>query len=143
MKQRLRIITLLLIGATVVMGIGLLALWASGSQAPARQNSPTPISRVAIDARQAYERAREAAVTWQSDVQLTGISASWSNASVESVLDGQVGWSFQFYSPATREVQYVSADANTATATRRRAVSAAPQTIDVDSWQVSAEEVPS
>lgn len=132
---------LLVLGLAVVVmfaALILLGLWAQS--APPATPPPTEAAQATLTAQQAYVQARAAAQNWQADARLSGISASWPRASVESLLAGQSGWALDFYSPSTGEMQYISVDAGSARLTRRRAVPVAPRLIDEAAWQVSAED---
>lgn len=133
---------LLVLGLAVVVmfaALVLLGLWAQ-SAPPTTPPPPTEATQTTLTAQQAYVQARAVAQGWQADARLSGISASWPRASVESMLAGQNGWSLDFYSPSTGEIQYISVDAGAAHLTRRRAAPTAPRIIDEAAWQVSAED---
>lgn len=133
---------LLILGLAVVVmfaALILLGLWTQNAP-PVTPPPPTEVTQTTLTAQQAYIQARAAAQNWQADARLSSISAAWPRASVESLLAGQSGWSLDFYSPSTGEMQYISVDAGSARLTRRRPVPAAPPIIDEATWQVSAED---
>jgi hypothetical protein len=133
---------ILVLGLAVVVmfaALVLLGLWAQ-SAPPATPPPPTEAAQTTLTAQQAYVQARSLAQSWQADARLTGISASWPRASVENLLAGQSGWSLDFYSPSTGEMQYISVDPESVRLTRRRPVPLAPRAIDEAAWLVSAED---
>ncbi len=138
--QRARILALGLAVVAMFAALAVLGLWTQSASPVAPLPPPTQTPQAAITAHQAYIQARIVAQSWQADARLVGISDSWSNANAERLLAGQEGWSLTFYSPGTREVQYISVDHDSVRLTRRRSVPTTPPTIDEAAWQVSEQD---
>ncbi|MBN1955205.1 MAG: hypothetical protein JW900_09175 [Anaerolineae bacterium] len=144
MSSRARVVALLVMAVIVLAALAILGLWANsggrGGEGGTAGGGAAAPTREPLTAQTAYQAARAAAEAWQGDAWLIDLSASWPNATRERVLAGQPGWTFQFYSPQTREVQSISVAQDTVALTRRRAVSVAPAPIDEAAWRLSAED---
>jgi len=73
-----------------------------------------------------HEKARSRAVEWQPDAELVSAAAQWQLAGGERLMLEQASWSFNFYSPATSQVQIIVVDQAGAHPVRQIPVSRAP-----------------
>jgi hypothetical protein len=90
-------------------------------------------------ARGYYPRADQAARTWQGDALLVSATASWSFARIDA-LDDPVDWTFQFYSPGTRQL-YVVNVGETAVASIMSTLSPYElPTVSIDRWRLDSYE---
>ncbi len=141
--SKARFAALLLMAVATLLLLLLLFLWAGrGEQQGTAALPPPPTAepRPTIVSRDAYEQALQTAREWQPDAQLVKVSAAWSETSVEELLDGRPGWTFQFYSPAAGETQDISVAQETAMPVRRRTVPSPPRIISEETWRISGED---
>ena len=90
-------------------------------------------------ARGVYPRADQAARTWQGDALLVSATASWPFARIGE-LDDPVDWTFQFYSPGTRQL-YVVNVGETAVAPIVSTLSPYElPTVSMDRWRLDSHE---
>jgi hypothetical protein len=82
----------------------------------------------------AYEDALGAAQGAADDAQLVSASASWQAASEDGLLAGSSNWAFRFYSPASRQVFDVGANAETAWVALETRVWHTPDHLEEGSW---------
>jgi hypothetical protein len=110
--------------------------------------SPLPTAPSAADyrlpetphsARNAYERAEQAAQAWQTDAALVSAAASWPFASLDN-FSRPADWTFQFYSPATGRVYVINVDQENITPIRETLSPYSLVPIEVDKWQVDSHE---
>jgi hypothetical protein len=89
-----------------------------------------------VTARQAYPPAAEIAQSWQPDGQLAIVTAHWRPRQGRWSTD--VAWTFQFYSPTTRQLAVVVVDGGRARLLRE-ALSPYPlRTFGTDDWQLDS-----
>lgn len=130
-----RILLALLVATLAVMLVLLLWVWmARPANVPPTVSAP-PAPAIPT-AEEALGPAKEAALGWQGDAQLVGVSASWSRARRETLLAGPNGWSFLFYSPAAGEIRYVGVDEGGAALGRQFPAPTPPETLE--GWRFPA-----
>jgi hypothetical protein len=137
------------LAAALVLG---LTVWFLTSR-PAGQSTfgeaaatPTPaptytVEFVEVTARQLYPAAEALARSWEPDVQLVGVNASWSATSADLV-GNPTDWSFRFYSPARNRLYLVgvSGDGQAAGAAHFQKETTPPLAIDLEAWAVDSPE---
>jgi len=128
------------IGLALLVAVVLAALVLQRPQGAAGGPPPgLPVgSTGGATARQAYPLAVEAAQAWQPDGRLAVASANWRYH--HGRWPDQVGWTFQFYSPATRRIALVAVEEGRAQLLRE-ALSPYPlPTFDEADWRVDSPE---
>jgi hypothetical protein len=122
------------------LGIGYLLLlgyllWGNvlGLRAAANVSlTPTP---AAVDLWDAYEQACTAARAQASDAQLVSASTQWYAVNENTLQHGPSNWTFAFYSPASKDVLDVIANAGTARVVNQAQVWVTPAAMAEGSWQ--------
>ena len=145
-------IVILILGLVVVGVYGaLLLVWVGGESLPlpsmgreqpvagptAEQARPTPPWEE-LTAREAYPLAQEVALAWQPDAQLTSVTSSWSNVSVDELARGKTTWAFYFLSPSARQAAIISVVGRKATVVQTQRVTKIPALLDATGWRVDS-----
>jgi hypothetical protein len=137
------------LAAALILG---LTVWFLTSR-PAGQSAfgeaaatPTPVPTYTVEfveatARQLYPAAEALARSWEPDVQLVGVNASWSATSTDLV-GNPTDWSFRFYSPARNRLYLVgvSSTGQAVGAAHFQKEATPPLGIDLEVWTVDSPE---
>jgi hypothetical protein len=116
---------------------------------PLSPSSPSPVSSPAAAAEAAeadrgatakafYPLALEVASAWQGDARLVSASANWPGPTAETLEDQEVAWSFNFYSPAVRQVYAVAVSGGQARGVRASQVPRDLNPAPVEGWQIDS-----
>ena len=105
-RELLVLVSIWLVGCAVVAG--LLGLFYLNSTTVQELDQPRPVATFTISfaddtAKSAYLPALGEAQNWQSDVNLVGLSAHWSEATIESLAQAGI-WNFRFFSEKRRRI---------------------------------------
>ena len=126
----------------IVVNVGLYgAVYVLSQQWSAARNEPRVVaSTQTLTLGAAYRQALTLALGWQPDVQLSGATTTWALANGDRLTLSRSAWSFNFYSPAARQIQVVTVDRTGTQAGRRRSVSDAPQPVSSD-WNLDSDDL--
>jgi hypothetical protein len=111
-----------------------------GQPALAPTVAPTyTVEYVQVTARSLYPQAEAAARQWQTDVQLAGVTTSWSQTAV-NLVGNPTTWMFRFYSPSQKRLYLVSVtpDGQVTGMPHFQTQTSPPAMIDVEAWQIDA-----
>jgi hypothetical protein len=89
-------------------------------------------------ARQALAPAAELAAQWQADAGLAIVSGQWSAAGVRP--EGDVEWSFQFFSPSTQRLALIVVDNGEARVLREGLSPYVVPTFPAEEWHVDSDQ---
>lgn len=97
------------------------------------------LPQVPYSARGFYERAQQAATSWQSDAQLASAAATWPFVRLDH-LSQPTTWTFQFFSPGTQSIYVVAVDEKNVTFIRSSLTPYPLATMQVEQWRVDSYE---
>ncbi|MBN1937841.1 MAG: hypothetical protein JW934_24520 [Anaerolineae bacterium] len=114
---------------------------------PADQNVPfvSPpgktyhLPQVAYSAKGVYERALQAAASWQGDAQLVSATAYWAFVRLDH-FSQPVEWVFQFFSPSTQRIYVASVNDTSVTPIRSSLTPYPLAAVSIGQWQVDSHE---
>lgn len=126
---------LVILGVAVVAIYGVLAVLLLGG--PGRGTS----SGAGFTAKEAYPIALEAAQAWQGDARFVSATASWRDVTAEQLLEEDVTWGFNFFSPQTRQIRIISVTKEGTEGVEGINIPPNIRIVDVTSWQVDSPHV--
>jgi hypothetical protein len=85
-----------------------------------------------------YPLALEVATAWQGDARLVSASADWLGPTAENLVDQEVPWAFNFYSPAARRVYAVAVSEGQARGVRESQVPRDLNPAPLEGWQLDS-----
>jgi hypothetical protein len=132
-----RLILLVAVAWIVVAGgvlLGFLMLSSDDAEPAARSE----LGSVAETAKEGYARVEGLAQEWQRDAALAAVTASWHDATLET-LRGAPVWSFQFYSPTRQQVYVTTLVEGEAKGVRSTLVPYPLAAIPRDEWAVDTD----
>jgi hypothetical protein len=100
--------------------------------------SPPVLTGGGGTARQALAPAAELAAQWQADARLAIVSGQWLAVGVQP--EGDVQWSFQFFSPSTQRLALIVVDNGAARVLREGLSPYVVPTFPVEEWRVDSDQ---
>jgi hypothetical protein len=86
-----------------------------------------------------HPRADQAARSWQGDAQLVSTTASWSFARIDD-FSKPVDWTFQFYSPGTRQLYVVNVNETSVSPITGALSPYELPTVSMERWRIDSHE---
>jgi hypothetical protein len=125
----------------LIINVGILAgMWALSEQPMPVDYSADLTTGHEMELRDAYKQALNAALGWQSDVQIVGVTTSWRLSGGDTLSLNRPVWSFNFYSPGARLMQLVTMDEWVAAFGPQQTASVVPQPVMPD-WDLNSDEL--
>jgi hypothetical protein len=125
----------------LIINVGILVgMWALSEQPMPADYSAELTTGHEMELREAYKQALNAALGWQSDVQIVGVTTSWRLSDGDTLSLNRPVWSFDFYSPSAGLLQLVTMDKWVAGFGPQRPASVVPQPVTPD-WDLNSDEL--
>lgn len=106
---------------------------------PTRPAQVYSLPGIPYSARSLYQRADQAARSWQGDARLVSAATSWSFAGLDD-FSRPTDWTFQFFSPATQKIYVVNVNEAEVTPLREALSPYVLSTIAIDHWRFDSYE---
>ncbi len=130
--------TLVIVLAFVVAGQFLSR--STATEMPVTQSTRVySLPQVPYSARGFYDRAWQAALSWQSDAQLASAAAYWPFVRLDH-LSQPTTWTFQFFSPATQHIYVIAVDERNINVIRSSLTPYPLTTLRIEQWQIDSPE---
>lgn len=123
------------LGVLVLLTYGVLAILLVSVSGDSAADKP------GFTAKEALGRAEKEARAWQADAQLVSANASWRGLPASALVEGDVTWSFTFFSPHMRSISILSVTAQSASLAETLDASPATKVADLAEWEVDSHQV--